>query len=144
MRVLLVGLVVAMGCRGLLEPFGAAEPTVRGSIEMPPRPEFQALWDQVTQCSGIDRPMPSVRFYRVPENQLMVDGDRVAGYFQPEANRITLEDMWTLDTFGQRNPVYRDNIIRHEMLHAHLRGILRGHPTMYFVEKCGALVGPHD
>lgn len=127
--VLLVGL---MGCeltQPKIEPLpGAAELLVVTA-------KLTDAWGQVADCSGKWRPMYYVGFY-VVQDQVFVDrGIEIAAIYQPKADRI----IYSL--YGLNDSV----TVRHEMLHAMLRGMTfpggETHPAEYFQEKCGDLVG---
>jgi hypothetical protein len=125
MRYLMILMLVG-GC-SLLEP--QPEKLSQGAVPMVAPASFAAYWAQIDACSGIVRPM-TTSFYKVSAPSLDPYGI-VAGLYQPVADRITLSLTALADS----------NIIRHEMLHAHLR-LTEGnvHPSEFFVEKCGGLV----
>lgn len=91
-------------------------------------PAVYARWWAMTEaCSGRRGDLAAVRWYRTP-GSLMHDGQSLAGYWTSRGNTIVLR--------GDR--VEDGQVVRHEMLHALLRG--GGHPHAQFLGTCAGLV----
>jgi hypothetical protein len=115
---------LALGCERITDP------SLPSDAERFAPPSAYAQWWAITEaCSGIVRPLEAVEFYRVPHASVHTpdDGD-VAGYWSSASNRIVLAEPY----------VDHGRIVRHEMLHALVRG--GGHPPAYFQGRCEGVV----
>jgi hypothetical protein len=108
------------------------EPLPPGAAPLTPLAEYQAWWQDVEACSGINGDLAAVSWYEIPHVREFTIGNNpyVAGYWQPYHHSITLAGLRINDA----------DLVRHEMLHALLKE--KGHPAEYFVQKCGSLVTP--
>ncbi len=120
------------GCRDPLAPV----PLPDGAVAFTPEAVYRDWWAQMEVCSGVSASFDDVHWYvvrgEVPFRVKGVDYP-VVGYWDPQANRIVLLEYLP----NQRAPV-----IRHEALHAILRRT--DHPSEYFVDRCGAVIGGPD
>lgn len=95
------------------------------------RPIQYATWWSMTEgCSGLTGNLDAVGWYTVPLDSLggfAYEGSEFDGLWFKDGNRIYLA----------ANDVNKGSVVRHEMLHALLQ--YHGHPTEYFVTRCGAL-----
>lgn len=99
------------------------------AIRVTPPPVYALWWEQVRECSGVDRKMSSVDFYVVPNRAVLnVNGKYVAGYYDASQHRLVLAG--AVEFYGQ--------IVRHEMLHAFVP--MAVHPREYFRHRCGDVV----
>lgn len=98
-------------------------------IRFTPYAEYTMWWAEVEACSGLQAPMGRVRWYYVPNRTLFFEyrGESLSGLWFAD-HRIVLSE-------SMRG---HDQVVRHEMLHD-LIGI-PGHPSNYFIERCGSLV----
>jgi hypothetical protein len=106
-------------------------------------PLFDTLWAQINTCSELPRPM-TVRFGVVTSTETVSSfksphEDRTTdGLYIPEKDIILVAPYVVMAWIPDSN---RNELIRHEMLHAHLPGDHGySHPAVYFAERCGALV----
>src|SRR4051812_44349355 len=108
------------------------EPLPPGAAPLTPLPEYQSWWQEVESCSGINGDINAVSWYEIPHvTEFTVAGNpNIAGYWQPYHHSITLAGLRINDA----------DLVRHEMLHALIKE--KGHPTEFFVQKCGGLVTP--
>jgi hypothetical protein len=92
-------------------------------------PAVYARWWAMTEaCSGRSGDLGRVRWYRVPVSQFIYRGQPAGGYTSRYTNRIVLTEQ----------SIERGTIVRHEMLHALLRG--GGHPRSQFLGACASLL----
>ena len=124
-RVALLALIAGISCGHLTDPRlpGDAEQFV-------PPPVYAQWWAMVEECSGLQGSLENVQWFAVPE-QLWNPANTtepVAGYWSLASNRIVLNS----------NDTVNGGVVRHEMLHALLRG--QGHPRSAFLQKCGGVV----
>jgi hypothetical protein len=105
-------------------------PLPEGAVPYAPYPpQMSFWWQQVEECSGLRGDLSQVRFYIVPNaSTFQWQGQEVIGLWIQRGNRIVLASEYA----------FRANNVRHEMLHALTR--IAGHPTEYFVDRCGGLV----
>ena len=90
---------------------------------------YQKWWTQTEACSGLKGSFSSVDWYHTPEQTINIDGEKASAYWSKGSNRIVLTQNAELD--GQ--------VVRHEMLHALLKG--KGeHPREQFLGKCRGVV----
>lgn len=110
----------ALACQ---DPVGLGFPA--DATPLAPLAPYRTWWSLVEGCSGLRGDFSDVRWY-TSESLATDDGGHCGGW-TPDGNRIVL----ALDH------VTDGGTVRHEMLHALLgRG---GHPTEYFVSRCGPL-----
>jgi hypothetical protein len=116
--------MLALGCERITDPLLPSD-----AERFAPPPVYAQWWAITEACSGIVRPLEAVEFYRVPHAAVHTpdDGD-VAGYWSAASNRIVLAKSYVDD----------GRIVRHEMLHALVRG--GGHPPAYFQGRCEGVV----
>jgi len=97
---------------------------------MSPPSVYTRWWGMVEACSGLRGSFESVKWYQVPNSDVVTLGsDLVGGYWAPPRNRIVLAG----------NAKFNGSLVRHEMLHALVRQT-SGHSRIYFVGKCGGIV----
>jgi hypothetical protein len=84
----------------------------------------------VEECSGMQGALGDVQWFSVPEQlwDPANPADPVEGYWSAASNRIVLNSNDTID----------GGLVRHEMLHALLRG--KGHPRSAFLQNCAGIV----
>lgn len=129
MRLLILfATVVLTGC----DMTGPLEPLPADAVPLHLLPAvFTRYWHEVDSCSGISRRLSDVAFYTTKAQ--LIEGAEL-GLYQQRADRITLSSVGLVDS----------TTVRHEMLHAHLRGRTfpndEGHPSAYFQVRCGSLV----
>ena len=105
-------------------------PLPDGAIPLTAPTQYRLWWDATTACSGITRPFDSVGWYVVPGAYMFPTPTGEAdGQYQQARNRIVLAEQSVGDGM----------VVRHEMLHALLRGT-DGHPAPYFQHRCGGFV----
>src|SRR4029079_6990738 len=109
------------GCDSIFDP-----PLPAGTVGFSPPPAYELWWSLVQECAGRTGRMRSVDWYVVP-GDLDADGS-VEAYWSPGGNRIVLTSRKQMD----------GTIVRHEILHALLRG--GGHTRHAFLERCGGVV----
>ena len=124
LRVLMLGALFTAPACTVLEP----APLPAGAVAMHPPPEFETWWERTEQCSGLVGDYSRISWYVVPN----VDT------FQSEVGEVV--GLWTRSKSGSEITIaglYANSelVVRHEMLHDLLGR--QGHPTYYFVEKCG-------
>ena len=119
-----LGLVLVCSCESPKEPLPA------GAIALDPPPIYRVWWTEVEACSGITSDVDAISWYYVPNTGVFPVGSdpNVDGYRQPYHHSITLAGFNVNDAL----------LVRHEELHAILHNV--GHPTEYFVQKCGSIV----
>jgi len=119
----------------------ASEPTSIEFAEFAAPPSFDTLWTQVEQCSGLIR-SPVTRYgiaYTRTVDGFFVGEVWAGGAYVLNDDRILLAPFAVMAWIPDSS---RNEVIRHEMLHAHLMPLgVMGHPNEYFAAKCGALVG---
>jgi hypothetical protein len=119
-----IGAVVtsAMACTELTAPLPS------GAIAWSPPARFALWWRMTESCSGRQGDLRSIRWYIVPDaHSIEVEGDSVQG--------VTIGDRIVLaGAFRGNGP-----LVRHEMLHALLRGT-SGHPRDAFLVACNDVV----
>jgi hypothetical protein len=105
-------------------------PLPDGAVSYAPNPQsVSTWWQQVEECSGLRGDLSRVLFFLVPDAATFRwEGRDVIGLWMERDNRIVLAGDFA----------FRDQNVRHEMLHALTR--MSGHPREYFVDKCGAIV----
>ena len=91
---------------------------------------YSEWWFLVEQCSGRRASFNDVAWYVVPDVVTLPGPDNFSGEWFPEGNRIVLA--------GGEDTPSDGELVRHEMLHAILRG--GGHPRDMFVRRCGGIV----
>lgn len=140
-RALLVLALALGGCTDWLVP-GPMLP--EGAVRMAERPEFAALWDEVTACLGdkaVMRDRSRIGFYYVPGQDTIYrreNGKAVWGLYFERAHIMVFPDFWSEGTAGAAQPYYyRDPIIRHEFIHAQTTA--EGHPA-WVLPLCGHLI----
>ena len=122
-----------LGCTGVVVASAIAcadvtAPLPAGAIAWTPPARF-ALWWQITEsCSKRQGDLGAIEWYIVPDaSSIDVGGDRVQG--------VTMGDRIVLaGEFRLNGP-----LVRHEMLHALLRGT-SGHPREAFLVACNDVV----
>lgn len=121
---LVISAFVLTACKAPLSPLPF------GAVGYSPNPDdVERWWSQVEHCSGITGDLSAVRFYIMPNSLTFTwEGQEVIGLWIERGNKIVLASAFA----------FREQNVRHEMLHALLR--VEGHPIEYFVEKCGHLV----
>lgn len=105
-------------------------PLPAGAVPYAPYPPQMAeWWRQTEECSGHRGDLSRIRFYIVPNSSTFEwEGQQVIGLWMPAGQRIILASEYA----------FRGMNVRHEMLHALTK--IAGHPTEYFVVRCGGLV----
>ncbi len=90
---------------------------------------YQRWWNMTTSCANTSAALKNVRWY-FTEGDVVVDpqGERVAGYYEPGADRVVLAG----------NGAYVAAIVRHEMLHAISKNAR--HDRALFLAQCAGLV----
>ena len=86
-------------------------------------------WAMTASCENITASLKDVRWY-FTEGDVVTNpsGERVAGYYEPGANRVVLAG----------NGAYVGGVVRHEMLHAITRN--SRHDRATFLARCAGLV----
>jgi hypothetical protein len=107
----------------------AAPVLVEGAERFSPPPAYQLWWEVTQECAGRRGLFSRVRWYYVPgARTLLVNGQRVEGYWTSAGNTIVLAEAALL----------KGPLVRHEMLHALQDG--DGHPREFFLRRCGGVV----
>jgi len=107
----------------------AAPVLVEGAVRFEPPPAYELWWEMTQECSGRRGLLSRVDWYYVPgSSMLLVNGQRVEGYWTSAGNTIVLAESAMLS----------GSLVRHEMLHSLERG--DGHSRAYFLERCGGVV----
>ena len=87
------------------------------SVAFTPPPVYARWWDMTQSCSGITGSLAAVSWLVVPgTSDFQFKGQTVSGYWTAGSNSIVIADSVQLD----------GSVIRHEMLHALIKG--SGHP----------------
>ena len=120
--VLFVGATVglAAACDGVTAP--------RDAVAFAPPVKYLTLWRTVEVCAGRTGNFDDVLWFTTPGSAQGGGGPDAVGTWWPFLNRIYLNERY----------VGREDVVRHEMLHAIVRG--KGHGRV-FVQGCGDLVG---
>jgi hypothetical protein len=123
--------VLACACAAALLVVACSDvtaPLPTGAIEWNPPARFALWWQMTESCSGRQGDLRAIRWYIVPgATSIDIDGKSVQGV--TIGNRIVLADAYRLD----------GSLVRHEMLHALLRGE-NGHPRDAFLVACNDVV----
>lgn len=118
--------LVLLGCS---DPTGLSLPDGAARMETIPL-AYLTWWQEVSACSGRRHFFSTVHWYVVPGDVIMYRGRGAQGLAFSHPPRIVLASTFVNDP----------KLVRHEMLHI-LLGV-DGHPTEYFVRRCGELVYP--
>ena len=124
LRVLMVGALLTAPACTVLEP----TPLPAGAVAMYPPTEFVTWWERTEQCSGLVGDYSRISWYVVPNvDTFQSEIGEVVGLWSKSksGSQITIAGDWTNSEL----------VVRHEMLHDLLGR--QGHPTDYFVDKCG-------
>ena len=106
----------------------ATAPLPTGAIEWSAPARFALWWQMTESCSGRQGDLRAIRWYIVPDaHSIDVGGKRVQG--------VTIGDRIVLAGAVRGN----GPLVRHEMLHALLRGT-SGHPRDAFLVACNDVV----
>jgi hypothetical protein len=110
-----------------------AEPA--GAFRMAPTADYRSWWAETERCSRLAADPSEVAWFVVPGVSTVPTPDHgeVAAYYDPRARAIILAGFYAASAA----------VVRHEALHALLaaNGIAaRGHPPLYFRDRCGPLV----
>jgi hypothetical protein len=98
------------------------------AIRFDPPAVYAEWWRMTEQCSALGGDLSRVAWYVVPAPSVTsADGDEVQGLYL-YGDRIVVS----------QNSMYSGHVVRHEMLHALLKG--KGHPRADFVGRCGGVV----
>jgi hypothetical protein len=117
-----------VACRELVDP-----PLPSGAEPFEAPAVFQLWWKMTEACAKHTASLADVSWYVVPGTRTIDDGGQiVSGYWSAASNRIVLAE--TAAQVG--------SVVRHEMLHAILRG--GGHPRQAFLNDCGGVVSCGD
>jgi hypothetical protein len=135
---LLGGMIAAGAIAAVVGACAPATPSPTepaGAIRMAPSAEYRAWWAETEQCSDLAADPSEVTWYVVPGVSMVPTPDHgeVAAYYDPRGRAITLAGFYAASAA----------VVRHEALHALLaaNGIhARGHPPLYFRDRCGPLV----
>ncbi|HTK49428.1 MAG TPA: hypothetical protein VL328_15725 [Gemmatimonadaceae bacterium] len=105
-------------------------PLPSGSQRFTPPEVFRRWWALTEQCSGLTGDYDAITWYVVPGAASIPgpDGSPVQGTWELKQDRIVLAG----------NTQFAGDLVRHEMLHALLRG--GDHPRDAFIAKCGGVV----
>jgi hypothetical protein len=98
-----------------------------GAVPLEPPAPYRLWWDLTQQCSGLTGEFSQVRWYVLPGAGELPSGHH--GYWYGAGNRIVLAEAHVL----------AGGLVRHEMLHALLRGE-GAHSASYFRDRCGGYV----
>jgi hypothetical protein len=115
---------LAVGCSDIFGPRLPGEAMLLDPIP----PEFDGWWALAERCSGVQGDFEAVRWYIVPDATTIPGSDGAAGQYHSGKHRIVVAE----------SSVRNGYTVRHEMLHALLRG--GGHPRALFLEQCGGVV----
>jgi hypothetical protein len=111
-------------CRDITAPERPAS-----AIPLAPPAVFARWWAMTEACSGVTGPFSNVSWYEVPGvDSFDRDGTDVLGYWTNAGNEIVLAGKAALEGGN----------VRHEMLHALLRG--GGHARDQFLGRCAGVV----
>jgi hypothetical protein len=118
-------LVAVLGsCRTITAPERPA-----GAIELTPPAIYARWWAMTEACSGVTGDFNDISWFTVPgAASFDRDGTQVLGYWTNAGNQIVLAG----------NASLSGGNVRHEMLHALLRG--GGHPRSQFLGRCAGAV----
>lgn len=122
---LVAGLALLSSCVVATEPRFPSD-----ARPIAPPAQFAVWWGVTEACSGLRGDFQMVRWYVVPDQELIVGGVRYDGYTWTDGSPRIVVAQGMLDGAGE--------LIRHEMLHALLQH--GGHPRQYFTERCGDIV----
>lgn len=101
------------------------------AVRFTPSVRYRGWWALVEACSGHTADFDAVRWYVLPnDSTFQLEGQTVNGAFYASGNQIVLADGEQLDGV----------LVRHEMLHAILPPLTKGHPREYFLDRCGDIV----
>lgn len=116
----------AAGCHSVVDP---ALPS--GAVAFAPPPVYAQWWAMTEACAGRSRSFGEVSWFVVPQAMSFPNGSagEANGYYSNPGGRIVLAGRYELDA----------TVVRHEMLHALLRGA-SGHPRADFLARCAGLV----
>jgi hypothetical protein len=126
---MLLAAMVVHGLFGCQDILGPRIPSEAVALDPLP-PEYQGWWDVTERCSGLVGDLGDVRWFVLPGMTSVPGTDGAVGSYSHAGNHVLLADGFERD----------GSLVRHEMLHALLRGT-RGHPRDFFVERCGGVVG---
>lgn len=129
MRWVLLVLVATVGCTALADVFGPDIPS--GAERFTPDTVYLRWWKETERCSGQRGRMGRVRWFRYPDMDTI---PRLANETQEAAARW----VWPHDIYIAGRVLRESTYVRHEVLHD-LLGV-GGHPSEYFVTRCGTLV----
>ncbi len=130
MRILLSALVLLMGCEAITNPLSVPP----DGVTFGPPPIYQTWWRETEACSGITADFHRVRWFTAP--LVTVNGTRVAAYTNWKHHAISMDAKLAFVADTGYVPAIMS--IRHEMLHDLIQQ--SGHPTEFFVVKCGEVV----
>lgn len=129
-RIAGVGALAVVLCSACEAP---TDPLPRNARRLTPPPAYGLWWQMTMSCSGLSGDLERVQWYIQPGvRSLEIPGEpdtNLGGYWISSGNRILLTEAAVDD----------GELVRHEMLHALLRG--RGqHPKEFFRRRCGGFV----
>lgn len=115
----------AAGCASVTDP-----PLPGGAAAFAPPAVYARWWAQAEVCSGRTGDLAAVRWFVVPgaDTIPLAGQGEVNGYWSAGSNEIVLAE----------HSVRDGGVVRHEMLHALLRG--GGHPPAEFQGRCAGYV----
>jgi hypothetical protein len=120
--------LAAIGCET------STAPLPREAVQFNPPAVYTRWWSLTQECSGLTGDLAAIRWYVVPNagSLQLKDGSSVNGYYLRGSNRIVLDGTDALS----------GDLVRHEMLHALLRGPASGpsHPREMFIRRCQGVV----
>lgn len=98
----------------------------RIKVPLTVQPEYPRLWQEVQQCSGLQKKWGGIKFYVIDMDVVGLPAHDIwfAAYWNQPDNSIT---------FLQRY-VHDERTIKHEMLHSLIGH--SGHPDSLFITKC--------
>ena len=120
----LAAFLATLSCTDL---FGPDLP--EGTVPLYPLPaEYAGWWSLVERCSGHRGDLGSVEWLVLPDTRVIPDTGGATGVYYQLEHAIVLGDLNARDGW----------LVRHEMLHALLRG--GGHRRVDFIDNCGGIV----
>jgi len=99
-------------------------------VRFTPPSVYRQWWTLTEQCSGRQGSFDAVSWYVVPDSVTLPGTNGFNGEWYSAGDRIVLA--------GGEDGISTGDLVRHEMLHAILRG--GGHPRDMFVGRCGGVV----